>query len=69
MTAFFDNEADAEAAVARIAAEGVPRDQIRIVAGTGDADMTAVRAPREGLLRALADLSCRKRTATPMPKV
>ena len=53
VAAFFDSEADAEAAVARIAAEGIPREQIRVVArrtrcrgrpGTG-------RAAPEGFLR------------------
>ena len=56
VTAFFDNEADAEAAVARIAAEGIPRDQIRIVAGTGEADMTPSEPREKGFFRALADL-------------
>ena len=37
VTAFFDSEAEAEAAVARIEAEGIPRDQIRMVAGGADA--------------------------------
>jgi len=59
VTAFFDNEADAEAAVARIAAEGVPRDQIRMVAGNADGDVGADRLtaePREkGFFESLAD--------------
>ena len=60
VAAFFDNEADAEAAVARITAEGIPRDQIRIVAGNADAGIetdTIPSEPREkGFFGALADL-------------
>ena len=60
VTAFFDNEADAEAAVARIAAEGIPRDQIRIVAGDADTGMEPATIPSEprerGFFGALADL-------------
>ena len=47
VAAFFDNEADAEAAVARITAEGIPRDQLRIVAGIADADIEADPIPSE----------------------
>ena len=60
VAAFFDNEADAEAAVARITAEGIPRDQIRIVAGNADTGIetdTIPSEPREkGFFGALADL-------------
>ena len=47
VAAFFDNEADAEAAVARIAAEGIPRDQIRMVAGDADTGLETARTPSE----------------------
>ena len=60
VAAFFDNEADAEAAVARITAEGIPRDQIRIVAGNADTGIEADPLPSEprekGFFGALADL-------------
>jgi stress response protein YsnF len=58
VTAFFDSESDAEAAVARIEAEGISRDQIRIVAGDAGTGVTETRAePRdEGFFAALADL-------------
>jgi len=56
VTAFFDNEADAEAAVARIAAEGIPRDQIRIVRGDAAADAPAAERREGGFFAALADL-------------
>jgi len=59
VTAFFDNEADAEAAVARIAAEGVPRDQIRLVAGNPEGDVGPDRLtaePRDkGFFEGLSD--------------
>lgn len=54
VTAFFDSEADAEAAVSRIVAEGVPRDRIRVIAGDGD---TTAAEPREtGFFASLAEL-------------
>ena len=60
VTAFFDSEAEAEAAVARIEAEGVPRDQIRMVAGGLDAGIeagTAAAEPRsKGFFGMLEDL-------------
>ena len=58
VTAFFDSEADAEAAVARIEAEGIPRDQIRVVAGAPDAgaDRTAAEPRQKGFFEALGDL-------------
>ena len=71
VTAFFDSEADAEAAVARIEAEGIPRDQIRVVAGAPDAGAgpDSGRTAPEGLLRSpCATCSCRRRIATPMPR-
>ena len=46
VTAFFDSEADAEAAVARIEAEGIPRDQIRMVAGAPMPGPTGTRPSR-----------------------
>ena len=72
VAAFFDNEADAEAAVARIAAEGIPRDQIRMVAGNADAGMEAATSPRNPARRAFSGRwptsSCRRTTATPTPR-
>ena len=69
VTAFFDSEAEAEAAVARIEAEGVPRDQIRMVAGGLDAGIeagTAAAEPRskdrihpQAVARAVSDLAAR----------
>ena len=60
VTAFFDSEADAEAAVARIEAEGIPRDQIRIVAGDADAGLGRTRLQpsraQKGFFEALGDL-------------
>ena len=58
VTAFFDSEADAEAAVARIEAEGIPRDQIRVVAGAPDADpdRAAAQPRQKGFFEALADM-------------
>ena len=58
VTAFFDSEADAEAAVARIEAEGIPRDQIRVVAGApdADADRAAAEPRQKGFFEALGDL-------------
>ena len=58
VTAFFDSEADAEAAVARIEAEGIPRDQIRVVPGAPDAgaDRTAAEPRQKGFFEALADM-------------
>ena len=58
VAAFFDSEADAEAAVARIEAEGIPRDQIRVVAGApdADADREAAEPRQKGFFEALADM-------------
>ena len=58
IAAFFDSEADAEAAVARIEAEGIPRDQIRVVAGAPDADphRAAAQPRQKGFFEALGDL-------------
>ena len=60
VTAFFDNETDAEAAVARIEAEGVSLNQIRMVAGNVDGDGEEERRPAEphetGFFGALAEL-------------
>jgi uncharacterized protein (TIGR02271 family) len=61
VTAFFDSEAEAEAAIARIEAEGVPRDQIRMVAGDLDSALeaggTAAAEPRsKGFFGMLEDL-------------
>ena len=58
VTAFFDSEADAEAAVARIEAEGIPRDEIRVVPGAPDAgaDRTAAEPRQKGFFEALGDM-------------
>jgi hypothetical protein len=58
VTAFFDSKADAEAAVARIEAEGIPRDQIRVVPGApgAGAGRTAAEPRQKGFLEALGDL-------------
>ena len=73
VAAFFDNEADAEAAVARIAAEGIPRDQIRMVAGNADTGIEADHDSRRNPARRASSgrwptSSCRRTTATPTPK-
>ena len=72
VAAFFDNEADAEAAVARIAAEGIPRDQIRIVAGRRRHRHRAGTSRRNPVRRASSGRwptsSCRRTTATLTPK-
>lgn len=57
VTAFFDTEAEADAAVARIVAEGVPRDRIRVVAGEAGAGSGIAPEPRQkGFFEALGDL-------------
>lgn len=56
VTAFFDTEAEAEAAVSRIVAEGIPRDRIRVVAGNDAAGLETDHEPRQkGFFEALSD--------------
>jgi stress response protein YsnF len=56
VTAFFDSEAEAEAAIARIEAEGVPRDQIRMVAGGLEAGTVAAEPQSKGFFGMLEEL-------------
>jgi stress response protein YsnF len=56
VTAFFDSEADAEAAIARLEAEGIPRSEIRIVAGDASAGTEPTAPPAKGFFEALGDL-------------
>lgn len=57
VTAFFDTRSDADAAVARIVAEGVSRDEIRVVDGGGTAGTTQPAQKEDrGFFEALGDL-------------
>ncbi|WP_299842065.1 YsnF/AvaK domain-containing protein [uncultured Jannaschia sp.] len=54
VTAFFDSRADADAAIDRIVAEGVARDDIRMVEGNDAADTPAAQEDK-GFFEALGD--------------
>ena len=54
VTAFFDSRADADAAIDRIVAEGVARDDIRMVEGSETADAPAAQEDK-GFFEALGD--------------
>jgi len=57
VTAFFDTEAEAEAAVDRVVdEEGISREAIRLVPGSADADLAEPAPRHEGFFAALADL-------------
>lgn len=57
ITAFFDDRADAEEAVARLIADGIDRDRIRLVAGTeGSTTNTSYPESGTGFWEALKDL-------------
>ena len=56
VTAFFDRRSEADAAIERLVAEGIPRDEIRIVAGEGETDVASSPPKEKGFFEALGDL-------------